>query len=144
MRNFDKINDKGIYIAQYLRQRRLRALGLYIQKYRGRPCQGSNLDRRRASPPLWPAPSDLQGANTNLGSERVNKSSIIDNNDNRGKLFWTWSPMQTHQSVKHACLKGFPECSRMWWGVLPRSQSNTESADSYSCWIRQINYRENA
>jgi hypothetical protein len=32
----------------------LMALGVYTQMYRGRPCWGSNLDHRRANPPLWP------------------------------------------------------------------------------------------
>jgi hypothetical protein len=28
--------------------------GVYIQMYRGRLCRESNLDRRRANPPIWP------------------------------------------------------------------------------------------
>jgi hypothetical protein len=45
-----KLNE-GFYIAQYLRQSRLKALG-YIQMYRERPCRASNLDRQRANLPL--------------------------------------------------------------------------------------------
>jgi hypothetical protein len=45
--------NEGFYIAQYLHQSRFKALE-YIQMYRGRPCRESNLDRRRANPPLWP------------------------------------------------------------------------------------------
>jgi hypothetical protein len=32
----------------------LTALGVYIQMYGGRPCRGSNLNHKRANPPLWP------------------------------------------------------------------------------------------
>jgi hypothetical protein len=47
-----KKKKESFYIAQYLRRSGLKALGVYIQMYRGRPCRGSNLDRRSANPPL--------------------------------------------------------------------------------------------
>jgi hypothetical protein len=37
------------YIVQYLRQSRLKSAAVFIQMYRGGPCRGLNLNRRRAN-----------------------------------------------------------------------------------------------
>jgi hypothetical protein len=48
-----EINTKSkLLYSAHIHLKMLTALGVYIQMYRGRPYPGSNMDRRRANPPL--------------------------------------------------------------------------------------------